>query len=180
MRKWKSTICAVSIILFVSGMVAGQANVVSHTVTMQVNDIAVLNLTGGNITLTVTAPATGGEVPQDGTDSTCYLQYTSTVPSSQTRNISVAWGGSDAAPAGTSLLVTATPSGGTNEGSTGGQKTITSSAQNVVTTIGSCYTGTGGTDGANLAYVLSVTTPTSLVASESQVATVTYTLTDAS
>ena len=180
MKKGRAFIFAAALVLLIHGGAAGQANQTSHTVTMEVDAIAVLNLTGGNITLSVSAPATGGQIPQDGTDSTCYLQYTSTVPSGQSRTLTVAWGGADTAPAGTSLKVTANPDGGTNEGSSAGQKTVSSSAQVVVNTVGSCFTGTGGTDGANLAYVLSVDTATSLVAGESQQATLTYTLTDAS
>lgn len=179
MKKMKLLTLAAALILLVSGSALGQANVDAHTVTMDVGNIAVLNLTGGNITLTITAPGTGGQQPADDTDNTCYLQYTATVPSGMTRNLSVAWGAGDTAPAGCSLRVTATPSGAAGEGSTAGQRTISSSGQTVATGMGSCYTGTGGTDGANLGYVLTVTDASSLVAGDSEAATVTYTLTDA-
>lgn len=178
MKKTRFLTLTVPLLLLLAGSALGQANVDSHTVTMQVADMAVLNLVGGNITLSIAAPGTGGQQPADDTDATCYLQYTATVPSAQTRTITVAWGGADSAPAGCSLRVTATPSGTAGEGSTAGQRTISSSAQTVVTGIGSCYTGTGGTDGANLSYVLTVTDPASLVSGDSEVATVTYTLTD--
>ena len=167
-------------LLLINGVALAQTDQDSHIVTMEVSSIAVLNVTGGNITLTIAAPGTGGQVPPDDTDSTCYLQYTATVPSGQTRSLTVAWAGSDSAPAGCSLNVTATPSGGANEGSTSGLRTISDSAQNVVSSIGSCFTGTGATAGANLAYSLTVTDAASLVAGESTSATVTYTLADAS
>jgi len=179
MKKLQLMTLGTAFVLLVCGSAMGQANVDSHTVTMVVGDIAVLNLTGGNITLTIAAPGTGGQQPVDDTDNTCYLQYTATVPSGMTRTLSVAWGAGDTAPGGCSLRVTATPSGVVGEGSTSGQRTLSSSAQSVVTAIGSCYTGTGALDGANLSYVLTVTDALTLVANESQAATVTYTLTDA-
>jgi hypothetical protein len=178
MRTVRLGTMAAAFILLVCGSALGQANVDSHTVTMDVSDMAVLNLTGGNITLTIAAPGTGGQQPADDTDNTCYLQYTATVPSGMNRTLSVAWGAGDTAPGGCSLRVTATPSGAAGEGSTAGQRTISSSGQTVVTSIGSCFTGTGGTDGANLSYALTVTDASSLVAGDSEAATVTYTLTD--
>ena len=179
MSKVRLVTLTATLVLLVCGSALGQANLDAHTVTMDVGNMAVLNLTGGNITLTIAAPGTGGQQPTDDTDNTCYLQYTATVPSGMTRNLSVAWGAGDTAPAGCSLRVTAAPSGAAGEGSTAGQRTISSSGQTVATGMGSCYTGTGGTDGANLGYVLTVTDASSLVAGDSEAATVTYTLTDA-
>ena len=151
----------------------------TQTVTMQVNAISVLAVTGNPSTLTVSAPAVGGDTPANASDNATYVQYTSTVGASNARKLTAAWGGSDAAPAGCSLKLTATPSGGTNQGSTAGQITLSSTAQDIVTTIKSCATGTGGTSGTQLTYLLSIDTMTSLVAAESKSATVTLTLTDA-
>jgi hypothetical protein len=55
---------------------------------------------------------------------------------------------------------------------------MSSTAQNVVTGIGSCATGTTGTSGAQLAYVLSINTLTSLLAGDNHTVTITITLTD--
>ena len=178
MRKLK-TLVLTSAFMLLLGSVVLIADSDAHTVTMTVDSIAVLSLTGGNVTLTVEAPAQGGQTPSSVSSNTNYLQYTSTVPSAQARALTVAWGASDAAPGGCSLKIQATPTGG-SEGSTAGQVTITNSAQNVVTSVGSCATGTGGSDGAQLTYTLSVDDMSSLVAGESKQATVTYTLTDAS
>lgn len=153
----------------------------SHQVTMQVLDIALLRITGGDITLTIGPPGTPGLPPGNATNSTCRLQYTALVPSGESRLMTVAWGAGDVAPAGTELRVTATPAGlgsGASEGASAGLVVISASATNVITGILSCYTGIGGTDGAQLDYVLAVTAAGSLVAGETQVATVTYTLTD--
>jgi len=151
----------------------------TQTVTMQVNAICVLAVTGNPSTLTVTAPATGGQAPSNGSNTSTYAQYTSTVASGTTRKITAKWESGDAAPAGCALKLTATPSGGTNQGTSAGQITVTSTAQDVVTTIRSCVTGTGGSNGAQLSYSLEVSDATALVASESKSATVSLTLTDA-
>jgi len=151
----------------------------TQTVTMQVNAICVLAVTGNPSTLTVTAPATGGQAPSNGSNTATYAQYTSTVASGTTRKITAKWESGDAAPAGCALKLTATPSGGTNQGTSAGQITVTSTAQDVVTTIRSCVTGTGGSNGAQLSYSLEVSDATALVASESKSATVSLTLTDA-
>jgi len=152
----------------------------TQTVTMQVNAICLIAVTGNPSTLTVSAPAAGGQTPANGSSNTTYAQYTSTVGSGTTRKITAAWGGSDAAPAGCALKLTATPSGGTNQGSSAGQVTVSATAQDVVTTIRSCFTGTGANNGAQLSYSLEVSDATALVAGESKSATVTLTLTDAS
>jgi hypothetical protein len=150
----------------------------TQTVTMQVGAICVVSVTGNPSTLTVSAPTTGGQTPMSGSSTTTYAQYTSTVAAGTTRKISAKWATGDAAPAGCALKLTATPAGG-NQGTGAGQITMTSTAQDVVTTIRSCATGTGGTYGAQLSYALDVSDATALVASESKSATVTLTLTDA-
>lgn len=156
-----------------------QTDSATATVTMQIDEIAVLNVTGNPGTLTIIAPGTGGATPSNPSDDSTYLQYTSTVPSG-VRQITAGWEASDTAPAGCSLKLEATPSGGTNEGSTAGQITVSSSQQAIITGIGSCATGTLGTDGAQLTYTLSLDTMTSLIANESQVVTITFILTDSS
>ena len=178
MKTLKALLVGVVSCLVIAGF-ALAVSTANQTVTMQVNAICVLGVTGNPSTLTVSAPATGGQTPSNPSSNTTYAQYTSTVASATTRKLTAAWGGSDAAPAGCSLKLAATPSGGTNQGTTAGEITMSGTAQDVVTTIGSCATGTGPTSGAQLTYTLSVDTVTSLVASESKSATVTLTLTDA-
>jgi hypothetical protein len=143
---------------------------------MQINAIAALAIVGGNPTLTVVAPAQGGATPANPTSNVNYAQYTSTVPSATTRRLQANWGGADAAPAGCSLLLTAAPAGG--QGTTAGQITMSATAQNIVTGIGSCATGITATSGAQLTYVLSINSLTSLVAADNHTVTITITLTD--
>lgn len=153
----------------------------SQTFAAEIDDICVIDVTGNPSTLIIAAPATGGETPSNPADSSRYAQYTSVVDSasSVTRLITAKWGASDAAPAGTSLKLVATPSGGTNEGSAASEITVSSTPQNIVTGIGSCATGTGATDGARLKYTLSLDTMTSLIANDDKTISMTLTLTDA-
>jgi len=150
----------------------------TQTVVMQVNAICVLAVTGNPSTLSVSAPTTGGQTPVSGSSTSTYAQYTSTVAASTNRKITAKWEAGDAAPAGCALKLTATPAGG-NQGTGAGQISMTSTAQDIVTAIKSCATGTGGSSGAQLSYALEVSDATALVAGESKSATVTMTLTDA-
>ena len=179
MRKIKILVLMSSFLVAMSGLGLAQ-NTASHQVTMQVNDIALLGIIGANITLTIGAPGTPGLPPGNATNSTCRLQYTALVPSGQSRRITVAWDLA-AALAGTELRVTATPAnlGGGDEGATAGPVVISGLAADVVTSIGSCYTGIGAGDGAQLDYVLAIMDASQLVSGANATAVVTYTLTDA-
>ena len=149
----------------------------THDVTMQVLEIVLIDLNNtSSITLTTNAPALGGETPLGDTDTTKLLQYTSLVASGTTRNITVNWGGTDAAPAGTSLKVEATsiPAGC---GTAAAQVTISDVATNLVTAIGSCATGTGA-NGTQLTYTFSLDNINSLEVGDNTTVTLTYTLTD--
>jgi len=152
----------------------------TQSLTMNVSPAVVLDVTSASITLEIGAPGSGGADPADDIDNSSYAQYTSILNGGTARNLTAAWGGSDAAPAGCSLkLEVGSLTAGCGSAVSGGV-TITSDAQNIVTAIGSCATGIGATDGARLDYTLCVDTATSLDASDDQSATITLTLTDAS
>lgn len=151
----------------------------TQMVVMQIGSIAVLGVSGSPAALIVTAPALGGDTPSNPTDSTTYAQYTSTVATSVTRRLQANWASVvDAAPAGCSLRLTVTPAGLQKQGSSAGQITMTSTATDIVTGIGSCATGVGPTSGAQLAYALWIDTMTDLVAGDNRTVTITLTLTD--
>ncbi len=177
MKTWKTFLMGTIITAAVSGLAFASATT-TQTVTMQISSISVLGTTGNPATLAVSAPAQGGATPANPTTNTTYAQYTSTVATGVTRRLQANWGTTDGAPAGCSLLLTATPGTGTNQGTSAGQITMSSTATNIVTGIGSCATGTGATNGAQLAYTLSINTMTSLVAGDNHTVTITLTLTD--
>ena len=164
------------VLALAAGVAYAATDTATQSVTMTVNEIAVVDVTGNPGTLTIVAPGSGGATPSNPTDNSTYAQYTSTRAGAFTRTITAEWGGTDAAPAGTSLKLTATP--GAGEGTGAGQKTLSSTAQSVITGIASVATGTGGTSGAQLTYELSLDTMASLVAAESKNVTITLTLTE--
>jgi len=177
MKALKTLMVGIVFVLGLAGLTFAQTTA-SQTVTMQISAISVLGVTGNPAALTVTAPALGGDLPDNPTSNTTYARYTSTVAAGVTRRLQANWGVADGAPAGCQLQLTATPAGLPNQGSSSGQITMTSTATNIVTGIGSCATGTTATSGAQLAYVLSVDTMTALVAGDNHVVTITLTLTD--
>ena len=147
----------------------------THDVTISIVEVALLGVDDTSaITLSTVAPGTAGDDVTGQTDSTKYLHYTCLNAGGTTRVIDAQL--SAAAPAGTALLLTATPAGG--EGTGAGQVSLTNaSATNIITAIGSVATGsTVSTDGANLAYVLSITDVASLVVGGGATLTVTFTL----
>jgi hypothetical protein len=178
MKLFKKAVLGAVLAVLAVGL-AGAAATTTHSVQMQINEICLIGVTGAPAALVIAPPAAGGQTPANATDNSTYLLYTSTVAANKTRSISAAWGASDAAPAGCSLKLTATPGAGTNQGAPVAQITMKSTAQNIVTGIKSCATGTAAGSGARLTYVLSVDDVTALVASTSKTVTITFTLTDA-
>jgi len=172
---------AISCLVFVffGGFLFAANDSASHDVTMQVNEIVLIDLNNtSTITLTTNAPANGGENPTGDSDSSKLLQYTSLVAVGTTRNISAQWGAADQAPAGTSLGLEATNVPGAC-GTATAQITLGSIAQNIITGIGSCATGVGA-NGSELTYTFNIDNVSNLVVGESQTVTITFTLTDAS
>jgi hypothetical protein len=178
MRLFKQAVLGAVLAVLAVGLI-GAATTTSHSIQMQINEIGLLGVTGAPASMVIAPPAAGGQTPSNATENSTYLLYTSTVVAGKSRAITAAWGASDAAPAGCSLKLTATPNGGTNQGATAGQIALGSTAKNIVTTIKSCATGSAAGNGARLAYVLSVDDVTALVANESKTVTITFTLTDA-
>ena len=175
----KNIVIALLTVLMISfgSLAFALSDTAAHDVTMQVTEIALLGLNNATaITLTTDSlTINAGENPIGDTDTSKLLQYTSLVPSTTSRNISVQWGGTDAAPAGTSLKLEATSAPG---GASAGQVTLSSVGQSLITGIGSIATGTGA-NGAALTFTFSVDTVGSLVVGDNQTVTITYTLTDA-
>jgi hypothetical protein len=156
------------------------ADTATQTVQLNVDEICVIDVTGDPAALTIAAPAVGGQTPADATDNSTYAQYTSVVCGATARALTANWGAGDAAPSGCELGLEVTSlTAGCGSAVVGGI-TMSGSAQNVVTGIGSCATGTGGTDGAQLTYTLSVADDTQLDSCDDQTLTITLTLTDAS
>ena len=179
MNMTKTTILAFALTMGTSAMAFAGSDTAPHDVTMQINEIALMDLNDATaITLTTNPPAAGGDNVLGDTDSTKLLQYTSLVASGVSRNITVEWGGQDAAPAGTSLSVEATSVPLNCGSAVVGGTVISNVAASIVTGIGGCATGTGA-NGAALTYTFAITDVSSLVVGDNQTVTITFTLTDA-
>ena len=155
----------------------------THDITITINEVVKVDLDDATVVnLTTITPVVGGDPVLGTTDATRYLQYTSLVASGTTRNVTAAL---DALPAfavgALHIELTATPSGGANEGAGSGAVSLTTVAADIITGIGSCATGTAlGADGANLSYELVIDDPTLLNVTDTDTVQVTLTLTDAS
>jgi hypothetical protein len=104
----------------------------NHQVTVTVNDINELAVTGGDITLTISA-ATAGQNPNQATNATCGLQWT---VNTTDKKITVATNQASFAHA---LRVQATSvSGGTSAGEVNISDTAQDLVTGVATTLGNC------------------------------------------
>jgi hypothetical protein len=162
-------VCLLSVICV--GVMYAATDTATHDVTMNVNEIVLIDLNStATLTLSTVAPGSGGQDPTGQTDSTSkLLQYTSLVASGTTRNIQASWSGAlDAqCPAGTHLELEAiTVPGGCGSAVSGGV-TLSGTDQNIITAIGSCATGTGA-NGAQLEYRFVIDTVSSLVVGDSK------------
>ena len=180
-------------VITLTGLIFASANVFaqdnnndSHNISINIPEVALLDLEGGSsITLAPTAPTEAGDALDfsNATDNSTWVNYSSIVPSGTTRDVTAAIT-SGTVPSGLVLKVTAGSYSGSGKGTTGtsaGQVTLSSTAQNVISGIGSSYTGDGQDNGHNLSYVLELTSADDygqLVKDNTSI-TVTYTITDA-
>lgn len=168
---------------------AAASDSATHDVTITVTEVAELAIVGADVSFTVGAatPQTAGAAPEivPTNAGAKYLQYTSLVPSGQTRKITVSR--SNNLPAALTLRLQVTLPGDNKTGATGSAgafsaatalTAITGTAtQDAVTAIGSGWTGTAGTDGANLTYSLIFTAGDNSFVTSNDPVVVTYTLT---
>lgn len=183
MRKTCTMLWAAALLAAGAGTALAQTTA-SHDITITVNEVALLGLDDNTaVAFTLGAPAAPGAAfgvtASSGTIK--YLQYTSIVPSGASRTITAEIDAS--LPDGLGINVAATDAAN-------GCGTLGSSADialgttpvDIVTGIGSGYTGTGAADGVRLNYSLDAidcTGEACLIFQDDTTVTVTYTLTDA-
>lgn len=169
---------------------AQDTNIDTHTIALIVPEVALLDLesaTGTAISLGVIAPTEAGlPVTFSSANTDLWLNYSSIIGSitEPSRNITVQVT-AGTIPDGIDINLVALADAGNGDGTIGTPTTSiilsTATAQNLVTGIGSAYTGDGVNNGHNLSYTggLSSSTPYSeLDFDQNAVLTVTYTLTD--
>lgn len=157
--------------LFVASFVAVNAQDKSsdnHKVKFMIPEIALLDIetTGktNDITLSVEAPEEAGEsvVLDNAVDKSLWINYTSIINSAgkdASRNVAVKISNGKV-PGGLDLNVEAASASsdgkGTKGKSVGTTLTLTDKDQDIITGIGSCYTGNGGGKGHQLVYSLAL------------------------
>lgn len=160
----------------------------SHTVTVTVPEVALLDLVDGTdvsnpgIPISLDAPTVAGNAIEASKDaaSLIYLQYSSIVPGSETRNIDVSVA---AVKGGLHLKAVSTISGATgNAGNPATVANIGTTPSSIITGITSCYTGSGGGSGSTIQYTAisdnATTSDYANLRAAAHAYTVTYTLTD--
>lgn len=170
---------AVTMGLVTTNAVAQDTSEAGEAVSYTLPAMRILDLEGVAPTLTFAVPIQAGAAIADVTSNTSWINYTSIVASLATNKVSVAITGT--VPAGTTLKVVAAAHAGTGDGTYGtptAAVTLSTTAQNLITTIGSCYTGDGITNGHQLTYTWSVNPASyaSLVATTGTGITATYTI----
>ena len=133
----------------------------THNLTITIPEIAELAIVEGSngstaITLAISNVTQAGEeyFPTDVTDNSLYLHYTVLTSSDKKITAQITSG---TVPTALDLTVEATvgSAGGGDQGTSAGEVTLDGgTAQDLITSIGSCWTGTNNTDGANLTYTL--------------------------
>lgn len=182
--KTKSIFFAIAGIALVSSAYAQDTPQGSHTVSVTIPSVVMVDIEGGNIALEFPTFMEAGSALAVNTNSNneTWLNYSfiktlaAGVAKVQAKVSAVIPGFDLKVSIGTA---TSSSSGGTLGTAASGQLTLSATDQNVVTSIGSSYTGDGTNNGHNLTYQATRTTTnySDLQASTSSAVTVTYTIT---
>jgi len=143
------------IFLFFTGRIIAQSYTAGDQITLQVQDFCLIDTNHAPVSITLSASVAGTPVASVS-NSDMYVKISSTVPGNTNRKITVRVSGGTI-PAGTRLTLLAAQSINLNGGGRRGAVITTpvvlsTTDQDLVTGIGSCYTGTGYTDGYRLTY----------------------------
>jgi len=193
---FKKLFLAAVIVLSVNASFAQDTNSDSHTLTINIDEVALLDLevavgSSSAITLNGTAPTEAGlpmTFGDDATNATIWINYSSIVGSSTepARNVSVQIT-DGVVPAGLKLTAVAAADAGAGAGTMGVPSAVLTlsadTAQDIITGVGSAYTGDKANSGHKLTYQLgyaidAATDYADLDFDNSDVLTITYTLSD--
>ena len=181
-----SKILMAGVFLLLATNLVAQTNTTTQVLTMTIPQVLLINAvdTTGNVAsvaLQLGTSIAGNDIT--GGTGTSYAQVSSIVASGQTRKIQANY---DVLPAGTSLNVTGVLPNGTNGNGTFGASantvTLSTTAQDIFTGVGSCYTGTAAKDGYRLNWQWNAVgaSYSSIVATGGTSTTVTLTITTGS
>ncbi len=190
----KKLFFAAVIVLSANASFAQDTNEATHTVAIKIAEVALLDLefaagASTDIILEGTAPSEAGKPMTFGdaaTNSDIWINYSSIVSGTSTRNVKVSIT-DGTVPAGLKLTVLAAEDAGNGEGTVGTANgsaiTLSGTAQEIVTGVGSAYTEDGANNGHKLTYQLDYATSAAINYADlkfdnSDTVTITYTLSE--
>lgn len=162
-------------------------NTSSNTLSLGLSEVSMIQGSASSVNLTLTPQSAGLAVKPSVSDSTARVLVSSVISGTNTRTMSVVFTGN--LPVGTFLKVQAKDPNGSfvgGKGTMAGEVSYTTNggaAQDIITGIGTCYSGTGSDDGYKLLYTFGISATTEnygdIRAVGGQTVTATFTLTAA-
>lgn len=152
----KFLVLAALLVLGLATLGSAQIRSESHNINFTIGNIFVLDVDNAgastDVGITISDPVNPGAQPAVAyTNNVNYLNYTSVVENAKTHKISAKL--TDTLPGvAIHVIATAPTSGYGSKGTSGGLLTLSKTDQTVISAIGSCWTGIGGSDGALLTY----------------------------
>lgn len=183
-----SLICAILCSIVTNSAIAQADNSESHQIEIRIQEVALIDLESNAPDFISLTPATPSEAGNEmdfssAFDQNIWINYSSVTGTSEPlRKVSAYIEGN--VPDGLNLNVTASSYQGNGKGKLGiseGKVELTEQATDIITGIGSCYTGNGVNNGHQLVYSLDLENADSygkLNFNQSASISVTYTLTD--
>lgn len=155
MNKFQFALLLILIPVLFAGRTVAQSYTAGDIITLHVQDFSLIDTNHAPVSLTLHTTVAGTPV-SSVSNSDMFVKISSIVPGGTNREIT-ARVGSGAVPQGTKLSLVAAPCTTANSGGSLGTVNptpirLSSTDQNIVTGIGSCYTGTGYNDGYQLTY----------------------------
>jgi hypothetical protein len=143
---------------FTGKVMAQDPNTGGDVITYQLDAVAIMDIEGTAPSLHLIKPLEAGEAVPDVQSDLSWINYTSIIGTGLTNKVTVVL--TKAPPSFTTLKVVAAAHAGTGNGTYGtpsAERTLSTEAQDLITLIGSCWTGTGNTNGHKLTYTWGIT-----------------------
>lgn len=182
MKKIILIFAAIAMIVSLSTKLMAQTNTDGDVITYQLDAMAILDVEGTAPSLHLVKPTNAGDAVPEVTSELSWINYTSIIATGTTNKVTVVL--TKVPPTWTTLEVVAAAHAGTGNGTYGtasAERTLASAtgAQDLITGIGSCWTGDGNSNGHKLTYTWGITAGSYasaiLVASATDI-TATYTI----
>lgn len=140
-----------------------QVSTAGDNISLSVASLALIETNATSISMSFQPVSVAGAILSSVSNSNLYIKISSLVPAGTSRKVTVKLL-SGTIPAGTQLTIQPTASTTTNSGGTLGSVAsspvvISSVDQNLITGIGSCYTGTGSSDGYRMTFNWGIVNP---------------------